>query len=166
MNSLVLGAFLVAAPAPSTSTVKDDLVPFDAKNYPLETLHARRRRDPCGKGGELKDVLFSAELRWHGEVAPTPAPDVELLRRWTKDIGDPEAVAKYAQLVSFSEGRRFERLAAPEGLLAFMEMDLLPGDRVILYLVHVGCAEGRAVFAVDEYDVTEQDELEKDDELI
>mgnify|MGYP001618463144 CR=1 FL=1 len=164
-GALALAVLLSTPAAVSTGAVTDDTVPFDAKNYPLETLASRRKAAPCA-GAQLKDVMFSAELRWHGALSKTPKAGMELLRRWTKDIGDPEAFSKYAEEVTLSEGRRFERVAVPEGLLAFMQMDLLPGDRVLLYLVHVGCAEGGALFAVDEYEVQGQDEAESLDELI
>lgn len=165
IGALALAVLLSTPTVISTGAAIDDTVPFEAKNYPLGTMAAQRKKDPCGGPG-LKDVLFSAELRWHGEVSKTSKPRMELIGRWTKDIGDPEAVSKYASEVTFSEGRRFERVAVPEGILAFMQMDLLAGDRILLYLVFVGCTEGGALFVVDEYEVPDQDEKESLDELI
>lgn len=177
MNSVVLALFLAGpaqgAPRPevavSSAPAQEEVEPFDAANYPKRSISEHLKKDPCSKKAgpyELKDVRFSAEVRWHGALRPVPPADKELMKRWTRDIGDPEAAAKYPEETTVSEGARLRWLSVPEGLLAYLQMDLLAGDRVLLYLVHVGCAAGSPVMAVDEYEVLDQTELEGGDELI
>lgn len=163
---------LAAAVAASTAAVSVDAssapaVAFDAANYPRKALAALRREEPCPKArSEFKDVLFSAETRWHGAVRRTPPARMAMISEWTREIGDPDAAPKYAEEATFAEGGRFEWVAVPEGLLAYLQMDLQAGDRVLLFLVLTGCAEGTPVWVVDEYEVPEQTPLEGDDELI
>lgn len=158
-----------AAPAAVDSSSAPAGVPFDAANYPKKSMAAMRREEPCpkaAKGPLLKDLLFSVEARWHGAVRATAAARVSTLKAWTKEIGDPESWSKYAEEATFSEGKSLEWVAVPEGLLAYLQMDLMAGDRVLLFLVYTGCAEGAPVWAVDEYEVPRQEPLEGEDELI
>ncbi|TPW18824.1 MAG: hypothetical protein FD126_3299, partial [Elusimicrobia bacterium] len=144
-------------------------VAFDEANYPRKSLAAMLREEPCLKalkGPALKDLLFSTEARWHGAVRKTPSARMELVKTWTREIGDPEAAPKYAEEATFSEGRRLEWVTVPEGLLAYLQMDLMAGDRVLLFLAYTGCADGEPVWAVDEYEVPQQRPPEGDDELI
>lgn len=177
MNSLLLALALsaparAAAPAAvavSSAAAQEEVEPFDAANYPKAAIAERLKKDPCAKRAgayELKDARFSAEVRWHGALRPVPAADKELMRRWTLQIGDPEAAAKYPEETTVSEGPRLRWVSVPDGLLAYLQMDLMAGDRVLLYLVYVGCAAGAPVLAVDEYEVLDQSELEGGDELI
>lgn len=167
IGALALAAALSTAAVTSSSAPAEGDVPFDPKNYPERSLAESRRADPCSKEpGKVKDTLFSREVAWHGAVRKAAPARRELLRRWTKQIGDPDAAVKYAEEATVSEGRRLEWVSVPEGLLAYLQMDLMPGDRVLLYLVYVGCAEGAPLFAVDEYEVKEQSEAEGADELI
>lgn len=163
--ALVLAAAVsVSSPTVAVSTAG---VPFDAANYPKKTMAGMRREEPCPKGGPaLKDVLFSTVARWHGAVRKTSPPRMEMIKAWTKEIGDPESAPKYVEEATFSEGNRLEWVSVPEGLLAYLQMDLQAGDRVELFLILTGCAEGAPVWAVDEYEVPKQEPLEGEDELI
>ena len=166
--ALVLAAAVAASTASSLAVSSAPPgVPFDAANYPRTSMAALRREEPCpAAGAELKDKLFSTSTRWHGAVRATSAARMRALKAWTKDIGDPDAASKYAEEATFAEGRRLEWVAVPEGLLAYLQMDLQAGDRVLLFLVMTGCAEGAPVWAVDEYEVPKQEPLEGDDELV
>jgi hypothetical protein len=165
--ALVLAAAVAASSAPATVDVSTAGVPFDEANYPKKTMALMRREEPCPKGGPfLKDLLFSTQTRWHGAVRKTSPARMEMIKVWTKDIGDPESAPKYVEEATFSEGRNLEWVAVPEGLLAYLQMDLQAGDRVQLFLILTGCAEGAPVWAVDEYEVPKQEPLEGEDELI
>ncbi|MBI5594880.1 MAG: hypothetical protein HY928_02200 [Elusimicrobia bacterium] len=153
----------------SSAPAQEEVEPFDAANYPKALIAEQLKKEPCAKRGgpyELKDLRFAAEVRWQGALRPGPAANIELMKRWTREIGDPEAAAKYAEEATVVEGPRPSWVSVPEGLLAYLQMDLMAGDRVLLYLVHVGCAAGAPVLAVDEYEVLDQTELEGADELI
>lgn len=169
-HALALAAAVaVSSPAAVSGSTEAAAVPFDEANYPRKPLAAMRREEPCPKaykGTLLKDQLFSAETRWHGAVRATPPGRTAALKAWTKEIGDPESWSKYAEEATFSEGRHLEWVAVPEGLLAYLQMDLMPGDRVLLFLVLAACAEGAPVWVVDEYEVLKQEPLEGEDELI
>ncbi len=168
MSAALVLAAAVAVSTPAASVdVSTGGVPFDAANYPKKTMAAMRREEPCPKGGPtLKDVLFSTQSRWHGAIRKTSAARMEMIKVWTNDIGDPESAPKYAEEATFSEGNRLEWVSVPEGLLAYLQMDLQAGDRVQLFLILTGCAEGAPVWAVDEYEVPKQEPLEGEDELI
>ena len=164
-----MSAALVLAAAVAVSSGAPPTVDFDEANYPRKSMAAMRRAEPCEKakkGPALKDVLFSTETRWHGEVRKTPPARMGMIKAWTLQIGDPEAAPKYAEEATFSEGRALEWVAVPEGLLAYLQMDLMAGDRVLLFLALTGCADGAPVWAVDEYEVPKQLPLEGEDELI
>ena len=167
--ALLLAAAVAASSAPTSVAVSSAAeVPFDAANYPRKTMSALRRSEPCPKKGGpvLKDVLFSQETRWHGVVRKTPPARLAALKAWTADIGDPGALPKYAEEATFVSGAGFEWVAVPEGLLAYLQMDLQAGDRVLLFMVLTGCADGEPVWGVDEYEVPKQTPLEGQDELI
>lgn len=165
--ALLLAAAVSVSSAPASVDVSTAGVPFDAANYPTKTMAAMRKEEPCPKGGPaLKDVLFSTQARWHGAVRKTSPPRMEMIKAWTKEIGDPDSAPKYVEEATFSEGRHLEWVSVPEGLLAYLQMDLQAGDRVQLFLILTGCAEGAPVWAVDEYEVPKQEPLEGDDELI
>lgn len=168
MSAALLLAAAVSVSSPKGAVdVSTASVPFDAANYPKKGMAVMRRTEPCPKGGPfLKDLLFSTETRWHGAVRKTSAARMEMIKVWTKDIGDPESASKYVEEATFSEGRHLEWVAVPEGLLAYLQMDLQAGDRVLLFLILTGCAEGAPVWAVDEYEVPKQEPLEGEDELI
>lgn len=169
MSAALVLAAAVAASSPSAVSVASApaVVPFDAANYPSKRMAALRREEPCPpKGPALKDTLFSTEVRWNGAVRPTSPARMETIKAWTSEIGDPGAAPKYVSEATFSEGRRLEWVAVPEGLLAYLQMDLQAGDRVLLFLVLTGCAEGGPVWAVDEYEVPKQLPFESGDELI
>lgn len=161
---------LAQDPAGAEGPAEDaEEVPFDPENYPRATLAESLKSEPCRgrqRAFELKDALFSAELAWQGSVRPTPAGRLGMIRRWTAHIGDPEAASKYRGEAAFSEGGRREWIAVPEGLLAAMRLELMPGDRLLLYLVYAGCARGRPVYAVDEYEELPQTDEEAEDTLI
>jgi len=144
---------------------EDEAPPFDAAQYPLMTLARAEAKDPCKKGKlkyELKDKLFSAELVYQGGVRAAPPAHFELLKRWTKNIGDEKAIGRYKKQVSFSEGKKMVWLSLPEGLVDYLAEDFQVGDRALLYTVFVGCAGGKPLFSVDEYDTyaPEDDEAE------
>lgn len=167
---LILAAAVAVSSHPAgVSSSSAPGVAFDEANYPRKTLAALLREEPCLKalkGPTLKDVLFSTEVRWHGAVRRTPPARMDLVKAWTREIGDPEAAPKYAEEATFSQGRRLEWVTVPEGLLAYLQMDLMAGDRVLLFMAYTGCAEGAPVWAVDEYEVPKQLPPEGDDELI
>ena len=119
------------------------------------------------KGGqEVKDILFSSEVAWHGAVRKTAPANYELMRRWTKKIGDAPAVTKYKEQVALSEAGSLRWFTIPEGLLPYMQMELRPGDRVVLFLVYVGCSDRKPLLSIDEYEELDQTEEEAGDELI
>jgi hypothetical protein len=166
--ALVLAAAVAASSASAVAVASAPAgVPFDEANYPAKRMAALRRAEPCPpKGPALKDLRFSNEMRWNGDVRPTSPARMDTLKAWTEEIGDPGSAPKYASEATFSEGRRLEWVSVPEGLLAYLQMDLQAGDRVRLFLVFTGCAEGGPVWAVDEYEVPKQLPFEEGDELI
>ena len=166
---VLAAAVAVSSHSAAVSASSAPGVAFDGANYPLKTMAAMLREEPCLKalkGPNVKDVLFSTEVRWHGAVRRTPPSRMDLVKAWTKEIGDPEAAPKYAEEATFSQGRRLEWVTVPEGLLAYLQMDLMAGDRVLLFLAYTGCSDGEPVWAVDEYEVPKQMPHEGDDELI
>lgn len=143
-------------------------IPFDPQDYPEYSVVQVVEKLPCAKteGPELRDALFRAEFVYQGAIRPASKPRYELMRRWTKSVGDPQAIVKYKSEVSFVDGKRTRWFSAPEGLVDFISMDFRPGDRVTLYLVYVGCTQGGPLFAVDEYEGVEQSEEEVGDTVI
>lgn len=162
--SLVL-ALPLAAQEKEAVPASEDPPPFDAAQYPLMTLARAEAKDPCRQGKlkyELKDKMFSVELVYQGSVRAAPAAHFELVKRWTKQIGDPNAAGRYKKQVSFSEGKKMIWLSLPEGLIDYLAEDFQVGDRALLYTVFVGCVSGKPLFSIDEYDTyaPEDDEAE------
>lgn len=147
----------------------DDVIPFDPKDYPRRGLLELLASQPCaGRSGtsELRDTLFSSELVYQGAVRKSPPARHALMAEWAKGIGDPGAEAKYKEEVSIADGGRVRWLAVPEGLLSFLRMDVQPGDRLLLYVVFVGCAGKEPLFAIDEFEGLDQRPEEAEDILI
>jgi hypothetical protein len=167
--ALLLGCGVVASaaePKVSLSTVSAE-IPFNPKDYPRFSTSEAVEKLPCpGSGLELKDALLSFPAGFQGAVRKTPPKHYEMMRRWTKAVGDPDAIVKYKEEVTVVEGRRTHWLPVPEGLLPFLEMDLRPGDRFLAFLVYVGCVDGAALFAIDEYRGIEVREEELGDQII
>jgi len=112
---------------------------------------------------EIKDLTFSAELRYQGGLRDTSAPRYELLKLWTRQVGDPEAVVRYKKEISFSAGKRVFWLPVPEGLIDYLRSDLEVGDRALLYLVFAGCSAQKPVFAIDEFESYTPEDQEAED---
>ena len=147
----------------------DDVVPFNPADYPRRAFSRMLAENSCdGKGGasELKDALFSVELVYQGAVRKSTIRRNALIGSWAKAIGDPGAEAKYKEEITLAERGDIRWLAAPEGLLAYMQMDLQPGDRVLVYLVFIGCVARQPLFAIDEFEPVEQRDDEAEDFLI
>lgn len=162
---LVLGAWPASA-APSKPG-SPEVIPFDVKNYPRTRIHRVLRNNRCDKSPySVKDVIFSTEMTYQGATRPTPRRRYELIRRWTQAIGDPKAAVRYRQEVSAADWGKTHWLVIPEGLMNHMRVDLMVGDRIIVYLVFVGCERGRPVFAIDEFEDIRQTDEEAADILI
>ncbi|PCI36737.1 MAG: hypothetical protein COB53_08530 [Elusimicrobia bacterium] len=152
---------MAAAAAPQAGIIE-----FDAADYPRHTVDFALEAEPCSKNG-IKDVLFSSELRWQGAKRKSSSGRIRLLRQWTKHIGDIEAAARYGEERSFVEGGNVYWAVAPEGLIPYLEMDLRPGDKLIIYFVFVGCEGGRPLFAIEEYAEPEHyDAIDEQDVVI
>jgi hypothetical protein len=170
-RTVLLSAFVAACAWPVRAQavgekLPEEDAPFDVSQYPLMTLAKAEAKDPCKKGKlnyELKDKLFSTELVYQGGVRQAPAAHYELLRHWTKNIGDPGAVVRYKKQVSFSEGKKVVWLSLPEGLIDTLAEDFQVGDRALLYTVFVGCSGHKPLFSVDEYDTYEPEDQEAED---
>jgi len=153
-------AAMLAAPAPAEEPL------FDPAQYPLMTLAKAEASAPCAAGRvnyELRDKLFSAELVFQGSVRSAPPAHLALLKRWTKSIGDADAAARYKKQISFSDGRRIVWFSLPEGLIDSLRDDLEAGDRALIYGVFVGCAGGKPLFSIDEYETYAPADEEADD---
>jgi len=162
MSSLkILLLAAAAAVAPEKGTIE-----FDAADYPRYTVEAALKLEPCSNDG-VKDVLFSSEVRWQGAGRKATPARARLLAQWTKHVGDVEASSRYLEERSFTEGGRVHWAVAPEGLIPYLEMDLRPGDKLIIYFVFVGCESSRPVFAIEEYAEPENyDKVDEDDIVI
>ncbi|MBI5243974.1 MAG: hypothetical protein HY922_09910 [Elusimicrobia bacterium] len=176
MSVVLLAAFLLALQAraqggaltaPATAQAPAEEAPqFDPSQYPLMTLAKAAAAAPCGGGKtkyELKDRLFSAEIVFQGSVRQAPPSHFELIKRWTKSIGDPEAASRYKKQVSFSEGKKVVWMSLPEGLIDYLRDDLQVGDRALVYGVFVGCVNGKPLFSVDEYETYAPADEESED---
>lgn len=167
-----MAAWSAQAPAPDVQTPSGNAPPsaqepkFDPSQYPLSTLAKADAEGSCPKTGTkymVKDRLFSAELVYQGTLRPTPSAHYELMRRWTKSVGDPDAVVKYSQEVSLAEGKKVHWMPVPEGLISDLQGYLQAGDRALVYTVFIGCAQGRSLFAVDEFENYSPADGEADD---
>jgi len=154
-----------AAPAASQAPA-EEAPDFDPAQYPLMSLAKAESVAPCGEGRvkyELRDNLLSAELVFQGSVRDAPPAHLALLKRWTKSIGDPGAASRYGKQVSFLESRKTVWLSLPEALVDPLREDMQAGDRALIYGVFVGCAGGKPLFAIDEYETYAPDDEEADD---
>ena len=158
-------ALMLAAPAGAQAPAEEP-PPFDPAQYPLMTLAKAEASAPCAAGPvkyELRDKLFSAELLFQGSVRDAPPAHLALLKRWAKSIGDPDAVPRYKKQISFSDSRKVVWLSLPEGLIDTLNEDLQAGDRALIYGVFVGCAAGKPLFSIDEYETYAPADDEADD---
>lgn len=139
---------------------------FHPEDYPVVALADMSVKEPCRKqkgSFEVKDRLFSSDFSFTGAVRKTPPRRWELIRRWADGLGDPEAAERYGNEVSVAFGKGTVWLSVPEGLLPILQSNLQPGDRALGYLVLVGCADLRPVFAIDEFDTYDPDAEEDGD---
>ncbi|MFA6029856.1 MAG: hypothetical protein WC969_08390 [Elusimicrobiota bacterium] len=152
-------------PNPEGQKAEDE--PFDRTQYPLMSIAKAVSMEPCPPNPKakplIKDRLFSAELVYQGSLRDTPPARYELMKRWTKQIGDPDAAPRYKKEISLSEGKRPLWLPVPEGLIEPMQADLVVGDRALIYAVFVGCVQGKPVFAIDEFETFTPEDEEADD---
>jgi hypothetical protein len=165
---LSLCLWLSSARAAEAPAPREEPAPFDPSQYPFTTLEKTAAKDPCGKkgGSEIKDKLFSAELRFQGSLRKTPVGRFGLVKKWCRFLGDPGAAPRYGKEMLFSEGRRMVWLAVPEGLLDYLKSDLQSGDRAMIFGVYVGCSGGKPVFAIDEFDNYAPDDQEAEDYIV
>ncbi|MEK7743472.1 MAG: hypothetical protein AAB576_00500 [Elusimicrobiota bacterium] len=164
-----MAAWGAQTPAPDAQTPPESPAQapqFDPSQYPLSTL-AKADLDGSCRGSKVKylvkDRLFSAELVYQGTLRPTPPGHYELMRRWTKSVGDPEALVKYKQEVSLAEGKKVHWMPVPEGLVGDLQGYLQAGDRALVYAILIGCVQGRALFAIDEFENYSPEDEEADD---
>ena len=143
-------------------------VPFDAKDYPRSSIREALSKDSCDPRSktEVKDALFSAELAYQGAVRPLSKDRAALFKSWTKTVGDPGSWVHYKRELSFSEKGKMRWIAVPEGLLPRFQINLQLGERVLLYLIYVGCVDKRPVLAVEEIEGLDQTDEEAEDLLI
>ncbi len=158
-----LKTFLLAAA--TTVTPEAGVIEFDAADYPRYTVSAALDAEPCSQDG-VKDVLFSSELRWQGAARKSSVARTRLIGEWTKSIGDAGAAARYVEERSFVEGTRVHWVVVPDGLMPYLEMDLRPGDKLIVYIVFVGCEGGHPLFAIEEYAEPENYEAIDEDDIV
>ena len=164
MLALPAGAFAAdGGLSPSTGTV-----PFDAKDYPRNSVREVLSKAPCRRGlkVEVKDALFSAELAYQGAVRPLSEGRTALFKSWTRSLGDSGSWVYYQSELSFSEKGKVRWIAVPEGLLPQFKINLQLGERVLLYLIYVGCALRQPVLAVEEIEGLDQTEEESEDLMI
>lgn len=137
---LLAAAFAAGGPA----------VEFDPADYPRYAVEAAFEVEPCAQDG-IKDVLFSSELRWQGAAREVSAARARLVGKWTRHVGDADAASRYTQERSLAQGGRIYWAVVPDGLVPYLEMDLRPGDKFVVYFVFVGCEGGRPALAIEEY---------------
>ncbi|MFA5137611.1 MAG: hypothetical protein WC728_00135 [Elusimicrobiota bacterium] len=149
--------------AASTGTVL-----FDVKDYPRSSIREALSKDPCRPRSktEVKDSLFSAELAYQGAVRPLSESRAALFKAWTRSVGDPGSWVYYKRELSFSEKGKMRWVAVPEGLLPQFQINLQLGERVLLYLIYVGCAGRQPVLAVEEIEGLDQTDEEAEDLMI
>jgi hypothetical protein len=140
-------------------------VEFDATDYPRHTIAEAMKLEPC-EGDGVKDVLFSSELRWQGAERTISASGARLVSRWTEHVGDAEAASRYVQMRSLSEGGTVHWAVVPDGLVPYLEMDLRPGDKFVVYFVFVGCRDRKPLFAIEEYAEPENYEAIDEEDVV
>ena len=133
----------------------DDDAVFAKEDYPRDSVKKILSREPCKprvKEPVVKDVLFSAEMRWQGGARAAPPERRKLLKLWAEKAGDPEAAGRYGQERSFIEDGVVYWAAVPDAMLSYLKMDFQPGDQILVYFSFAGCVEGKPALALEEYE--------------
>lgn len=141
-------------------------IDFNPEDYPRYAVAKALETEPCGTDG-IKDVLFSSELRWQGADRKVSAADAKLVERWAEHVGDPAAASRYGRMRSLSDGGAVYWAVVPDGLIPYLEMDLRPGDKFIVYFVYIGCRGGSPLLAIEDYAEPEHyDAVDEEDVVI
>jgi hypothetical protein len=130
--------------------------------YPEWKFTELLRKNACkpdSDGLELKDIPFSTKVVFRKQRRETAKPALELIRRWAVKLGTSQHLDLFGKDLRVEDASGSWWVAVPSDLITMMERELDKGDSVWFFMSFVGCAGGEPVFALEEYQPPDYDDL-------